>query len=110
MIVARRTLTLRLPSKAVPFEVRIHRPELRDGIDYACRVEIDWPGASWTGEAYGADSAQALLLAFKLVSIRLYTSGHHKAGRLVWTEPGKGYGFPVTDNLRDLLVGHDTTL
>ena len=24
-----------------------------------------------------------------------------------WLEPGRGYGFPVPDNIRDLLVGDD---
>jgi hypothetical protein len=27
--------------------------------------------------------------------------------RLRWGEPNQGYGFPVTKNARDLLVGYD---
>lgn len=109
MIVARRTLKLRLPTGDVSFEVRVFEPELREGVDFACRVEIDWPSAGWVGEAYGVDSAQALLLAFKLIGIRLYTSAHHKAGCLVWMEQKQGYGFPVPRNLRDMLAGEDRT-
>jgi hypothetical protein len=26
---------------------------------------------------------------------------------LVWEAPGQGYGFPVPNNIRDLLVGED---
>ena len=55
----------------------------------------------------GVDSVQALDLALRAVGAQLYASDHHASGNLVWEEPGKGYGFPVTNNIRDLLVGDD---
>jgi hypothetical protein len=46
-------------------------------------------------------------LALKTIGAQIYASDHHASGKLMWLEPGKGYGFPVTNNLRDLLVGDD---
>lgn len=59
------------------------------------------------GRARGVDSARALLGAFTLVGVHLYASSAHKAGKLHWQEPDVGYGFPVTANMRDDLIGHD---
>ena len=50
---------------------------------------------------------QAILAAMQMIGAELYTSDHHKAGYLMWHEPGCGYGFPVTQNPRDLLIGDD---
>jgi hypothetical protein len=37
----------------------------------------------------------------------IYFSEYHKSGQLMWEAPGKGYGFPVPHNARDLLIGDD---
>jgi len=42
-----------------------------------------------------------------LVGTEFYTSRYHKAGTLVFEERGRGYGFPVPANIRDMLVGDD---
>jgi hypothetical protein len=55
----------------------------------------------------GVDSVQSLLLAFQMIGADLYTSSYHKSGRLMFDEPGQGYGFPVPNSLRDLLIGDD---
>ena len=34
-------------------------------------------------------------------------SDYHKTGRLRWEYPQDGYGFPVTNTIRDLLIGSD---
>jgi hypothetical protein len=47
------------------------------------------------------------MLAFQMIGADLYTSSYHKSGRLMFDEPGQGYGFPVPNSLRDLLIGHD---
>lgn len=107
MVIARRTLKLRLPDRDIPFEVRIYGPEPAEPIDVACHVEVDWPGEPWRSLAVGVDSVQAIVLAFQMVGARLYTSSHYQAGRLVWLEAGQGYGFPLPRNLRDLHVGGD---
>lgn len=56
----------------------------------------------------GNDSMQALILAIHMIGAQLYASEAHEAGRL--RDPGNpkgGYGFPVPNGLRDLLVGSD---
>jgi hypothetical protein len=53
------------------------------------------------------DSAQALFLALQTIGAEIYTSSYHKAGKLFFDAPGKGYGFPVVPTLRDLLQGDD---
>ena len=58
-------------------------------------------------DAWGIDSVQAVLLAFQMIGADIYTSTYHKSGRLVFGAPGLGYGFPVTESLRHMLVGND---
>ena len=53
---------------------------------------------------------QALHLALELIGAQIYASDHHASGKLMWLEPGKGYGFPVTRGIRDILLGDDRTL
>ena len=50
---------------------------------------------------------QAVLLTMQKIGTEIYMSEYHKSGRLLWTAPGRGYGFPVPCNLRDLLIGDD---
>jgi len=50
---------------------------------------------------------QAVLLTMQKIGTEIYMSEYHKSGRLLWTAPGRGYGFPVPSNLRDLLIGDD---
>jgi len=50
---------------------------------------------------------QALELALKMIGSEIYTSEYHKAKMLTWEKPGNGYGFPVPQNMRDLLEGDD---
>ena len=61
-------------------------------------------------EAMGVDAVQALELALKMIGAFVYATDHHASGNLMWLEPGRGYGFPVTNNIRDLLIGDDKTL
>ena len=58
-------------------------------------------------QGWGAEAIQAICLTLEKIGIELYTSAYHEAGELVWTELGKGYGFPVPGNARHLLVGGD---
>jgi hypothetical protein len=106
VIIARRVLTLRQPGGDTQMEIRLFAPEQNDGT-WDCRYEIDWPEGQESRTAAGADSVQALLIALHMIGADLYTSAHHKAGHLVSGTPGRGYGFPVPHNIRDLLVGDD---
>ncbi|MNV78591.1 hypothetical protein D3C71_1720870 [compost metagenome] len=41
------------------------------------------------------------------ISIELYGSAHHAAGKLRWGKPGDGYGFPMAKTGYQDLVGED---
>jgi hypothetical protein len=109
MIIATRVLTLRDATGDRNVLIRMHAPEPDDRC-WRCSYEIDWPDGKIQRESYGEDAVQALELALQIVGAHLYASEHHASGRLMWLEPGQGYGFPVTKNLRDLLVGQDRQL
>jgi len=78
------------------------------GKDWSCVYEIGWPAAARRKLARGNDAMQASRIAMELIGVDLYTSDAHLDGRLRWDgSGGGGYGFPVTRNLRDRLVGID---
>jgi len=106
MIIANRSLKVRQGQNDTDVAVRIFAPQLSQG-SWSCNYEIDWPEGTRKGAAHGLDSVQALLLALKMIGAEIYTSDYHKAKNLVWEEPGQGYGFPVSQNIRDLLEGDD---
>ena len=105
-MIAERLLKLNDRGGTVDVAVRIFAPE-REKQAWSCRYEILWPDGIRIASARGIDSAQAILVALQMIGAELYTSDHHKAGRLMFDEPGRGYGFPLTQNLRDLLTGDD---
>ena len=105
-MIAERLLKLNQPSGTFDVPVRIFAPEETKHA-WTCGYEILWPDGKRTGAAHGFDSVQAIFAALQMIGAELYTSDHHKAGRLSWGEPGRGYGFPLTQNLRDLLIGDD---
>ena len=99
-VIATRTLALQADAGNVEIPVRIFAPE-QDENAWICRFDIDWPDGKYGRWAAGEDAVQALLHALQLIGVILYTSEHHKSGKLMWYEAGTGYGFPVTNNLRD---------
>ena len=105
-MIAERLLKLNDSSGTVDVPARIFAPE-RENHAWTCQYEILWPDGKRTAAAHGFDSMQAILAALQMIGTELYTSDHHKAGRLTWHEPGSGYGFPLTQNLRDLMIGDD---
>lgn len=106
MLIATRVLKLCRPTGDIEIPVRIFAPE-EGAQSWFCRFEVDWPDGPRGMAAGGVDAVQALELALKMIGAQIYTSDHHTSGNLVWLEPGKGYGFPVPNNIRDLLVGDD---
>ena len=106
MIIATRHLTLRDQARAFDIPVRIHIPE-RAKVDWICRFDISWPEGRVERWGTGVDAVQALLFAMRMIGAEVYASSEHKSGRLEWLEAGGGYGFPVPENIRDLLVGDD---
>lgn len=106
MAYSERPLRLQIADEVVDVPVRIFSP-IDTGSSWECRWEIHWPDRVRSSAAGGADAIQALVCALQIVGAELYTSDEHKAGRLMWSEPGKGYGFPVGQIIRDLLEGDD---
>ena len=109
MVIATRHLKLQLPAEEIDISVRIFLPEADNG-SWRCGYEIDWPDGKRSSAAVGIDSVQALFLALQKIGIEIYTSDYHQQGQLIWFEADQGYGFPVTRNVRDRLVGADQHL
>lgn len=106
MVIATRVLSLDTGNKEIAVPVRLHAPE-REGRAWTCVFEIGWPEGQTRISAHGEDAFQALIVALQMIAINLYTSDHHKAGRLHSEGWQGGYGFPIAANCRDLLVGDD---
>lgn len=109
MVMAERRLIVDDPTGDKEVMIRLHQPEAEDGA-WSCRYEIDWPGRSRSSRACGVDSMQALVLALQAIGIEIYSSSYHESGLLSWHRASRGYGFPVSYNVRDLLVGDDQRL
>src|SRR5262245_4244285 len=106
MVIATRVLKLRQELGEVPVPIRIFAPQRR-GDSWMCHFEIDWPDEKVVLDAGGVDSVQAMELALRMIGAFIYGSDHHASGNLIWEAPGQGYGFPVPNTIRDLLVGED---
>lgn len=106
MIIATRLLVLRDKGRTIDIPVRIQAPE-KAKVDWICRFEIGWPEGQVERWGTGVDAVQALLFALQMIGAELYASSEHTSGHLEWLEPGRGYGFPVPENIRDLLIGDD---
>lgn len=74
---------------------------------WMCKYEIGWPEGPKSDEIWGADAVQALYMAMQAVALVVYASSHHRAGRLYWDKPGRGYGFPMPKVARAELIGED---
>jgi len=55
----------------------------------------------------GVDALQALMIALQMIGVQIYTSSYHYDGALRAYEGQEGYGFPVSRNVRDMLIGVD---
>lgn len=101
-----RTLKLENDGKAVDIPVQVFWP-VKDGAAWSCRWEIQWPGRTRSNAARGTDGVQALFNALQMIGSELYGSDAHKSGRLSWENGWAGYGFPVPNNIRDMLMEDD---
>jgi hypothetical protein len=106
MIIATRVLKLRRAAGDIDIPIRILAPEQQSN-HWTCTVEVEWPDGTVTIPVGGVDAMQSLELALKTIGVQIYASDHHASGKLMWLEPGKGYGFPVTNGIEDLLIGDD---
>lgn len=87
-------------------EIRIYQPQ-QLAHSWGCKYEIDWPEGKYSITAQGEDALQSLTIALQMIGADLYTSAYHQEGSLRAYDKEDGYGFPVPNNLRDLLIGVD---
>lgn len=106
MLIAERSLKIKSLADDVEVPISIYLPREVEGA-WLCKFTIEWPDGEIQMDANGSDSVQAIELALKMIGSFLYASDYHASGTLIWLEPGKGYGFPVPNNLRDMLIGDD---
>jgi hypothetical protein len=106
MMIANRVLNFSGEKGIVKIPVRVFAPE-RMGSEWTCRFEIDWPDGRRQAASIGSDSIQAIVLALQMIGSEIYATDYHKSGKLFLEASDRGYGFPVTAGLRDLLVGDD---
>lgn len=107
MIIATRVLKLRRPEGYIEFPVHIFAPKQK-GEAWSGRVEIGWPGTPQPIDVNGCvDAVHVIETSMRLIGAVLYASMPHSTGDLVWQEPGNGYGFPVLEDMREVLQGED---
>lgn len=103
-----RVLKMRGRDRDVEVPIRIFWP-VSDEAAWSCEWEIQWPDRTRSNAAWGADAIQALMNALRMVGTEIYVSEAHQTGQLSWDDKWIGYGFPVPNSLRDMLVGDDKT-
>jgi hypothetical protein len=106
MIIATRVLKIQDVNLTVDVPIDVYAPE-RKGADWICRFHIGWPNNKIEQWGMGGDGIDAVFRALQMIGALLYTSTYHQQRRLFWIEPGTGYGFPVPNNIRDMLEGID---
>lgn len=89
-----------------PIDIQIYSP-VPLGKSWGCKYEIDWPEGQYSITAEGEDALQSLTIALQMIGADIYTSAYHQEGSLRAYDKEDGYGFPVPNNLRDLLIGVD---
>jgi hypothetical protein len=104
-----RSLKLKTGGSDQPITIRISWPAY-DKTAWESHWEIDWPDRSGAGSARGIDAVQALMHALQMVGAEIYGSAEHLSGNLVWDEAYDGYGLPVPNSMRDLLLGDDARI
>lgn len=106
MVIGTRVLQVNGKAGAVEVPVTLYIP-VEDDLGWGCRYDIGWPRKPRVSTVWGIDALQAVHLAMQKIASELYASPYHKRGLLSWRGQGAGYGFPITKNARDLLVGYD---
>lgn len=107
MLILTHTLFVKNSAGETPVEIRIYKPKQAGSHHWTCDFEINWPDRTTHFKGSGHDALQALTLTLQLIGVQLYTSAYHQQSRLRAYDKEQGYGFPVTSNLRDLLIGAD---
>ncbi|WP_106337556.1 DUF6968 family protein [Alsobacter soli] len=109
MIILTHRLRLQSPQGERAIEIAIHQPEPDDRC-WTCAYSIGWPDRTRKSQAYGLDALQALVMALQKIGSEIYTSDHHRSGSLRAEGDERGYGFPVPQGLKDMVIGSDADL
>ena len=101
-----RLLKLQKGGTAQDVPIRLSWP-ISDGKAWDCQWEIGWPDLPRANSGRGVDAIQALMNALTMIGAERDASEAHKSGWLSWRDDWRGYGFPLTVNLRDVLGEDD---
>jgi hypothetical protein len=63
--------------------INIHAPDPAR-VDWLCRYDIGWPERKVERHGAGIDAVRGMMHALKMIGAELYTSDHHRSGRLEW--------------------------
>lgn len=100
-VIASRTLRLGTGVDRVTVSIGAPKP-YPDGKDFFCPFRIEGLGDDQVKYVGGVDAVQALQLAMHRIGVELYASPH--AATLRWIDPDDpDLGFPVPDNVRELI-------
>lgn len=86
-------------------QVLIGKPRpFPNGDDWYCPHQTVGRGSGKVRYGAGVDAIQALIHALSMIGAELYCSDEYRDDRLIWDCGRNGnLGFPVTDNIRDVL-------
>lgn len=106
MVIVSKTLYWNSGTSIIPIQIDIQKP-CADRNLWRCRYDVDWPEGLRVFHSCGSDALQALVHALQMIGAEIYSSSYHQSGRLSAGTGEAGYGFPVANSIRDLLVGVD---
>ena len=83
---------------------RFYAPILAPGGEYQCRWRIEWPDRDQEQYVCGIDGLQALMLAMRVVHIKLFESAEYQSGNLTYLDQ-QDLDLPPTWGCRNALRG-----
>lgn len=107
MIIATRTLTVRVGRQDRPVAIHLFKPEQISANSWDCRYEIGWPEGAISSFASGNDALAAIFAAIEKIGMEIHMSRYHHERSMWWLKPWEGYGFPMPKGARDELIGDD---
>jgi hypothetical protein len=110
MIIAHRQLLIVEKGKKTPVSIQLEAPRETESNHWVCNYDIGWPEGTRRFAGHGKDSVQAIVVAMQMIGAELYASAYHKNQSLRAEDQKGGYGFPIANNCRDLLVGDDKAM
>jgi len=101
-VVAERRLTLS-PDRTVIVRIGLPVTSREPPHESWCPYQVEGLGSGKVRRIFGVDAVQSLWLTLQIIGCELYTSEAYQAGGLHSFESDPDLGFPVPDNMIDLL-------